>query len=149
LSLTGEGPSLPRTLGEWIERNVPTEARFKPDTPLFANPRTGLPYAHWALDKHWRRACGDAEVSYVPIYRALKHSTLSELARELPLEQLQALARHRSVETTRGYLGEVADPKGAAIEARERLVAEHQTDRRIRDLQQPANSGNPATPRRR
>jgi hypothetical protein len=79
----------------------------------------------------------------------LKHSTLSELARELPLEQLQALARHRSVKTTRGYLGEVADPKGAAIGARERLVAEHQTDRRTRDPQQPANSGKPATPRRR
>jgi hypothetical protein len=65
------------------------------------------------------------------------------------LEVLQGLARHRSVETTRGYLGEVADPKGVAVEARERLVAEHSsTTRRTRDLQQPANRKKPETPRR-
>ena len=148
---TGETGRYPvgRELTEWIERNVPTEARFKPDTPLFPNPRTGKPYCHLSLARTWRNACDDAEVPYVPIYRALKHSTLSELARELPLEVLQGLARHRSVETTRGYLGEVADPKALAVEARERLVAEHSTTTvRTRDLQQPANRKKPEALRR-
>jgi hypothetical protein len=64
------------------------------------------------------------------------------------LEVLQGLARHRSVETTRGYLGEIADAKGLAVEARERLAAEHSsTTARTRVLQQPANRKEP-TPRR-
>lgn len=111
-------------LAEWIEHHVPTGARFRGDTPLFPNPRTARMYSRKTIQNMWRTACEVAEVEHVPPYRATKHSTLSELARVLTLQQVQALARHQNIETTRMYFGERADPKREAQDAREKLVAE-------------------------
>ena len=109
-------------LAQWIERFVPSEARFRGDVPLFPNPNTGKLYARKRIVTLWREACERAEVEYIPPYRATKHSTLSELARVLTAEQLQGLARHRDYRTTREYLGEHADPKGEAQAARAKLL---------------------------
>jgi integrase len=110
-------------LAQWIECNVPTEYRFKEsDRLLFPNPRTGRIYSRKTIQQIWAKACIAAEVDHVPPYRATKHSTLSELARVLTAEQLQGLARHKKFETTRGYLGEHADPKGEAQAARANLL---------------------------
>jgi site-specific recombinase XerC len=109
-------------LAEWLERHVPSAARFRGDVPLFPNPNTGKPYARERIQTIWREACERAGVDYIPPYRATKHSTLSELARVLTAEQLQGLARHKKFETTRGYLGEHADPKAEAQTARAQLL---------------------------
>lgn len=109
-------------LAEWIERHVPTEARFRGKIPLFPNPRTGRIYSRKTIQDIWRKACIAAEVDHVPPYRATKHSTLSELARVLTPQQLQGLARHKKFDTTRMYFGEDADPKAEAQTARQALV---------------------------
>ncbi len=81
-------------------------------------------YSRKTIQNMWRTACEAAEVDHVPPYRATKHSTLSELAKVLTLQQVQALARHQNIETTRMYFGENADPKREAQNARERIVDE-------------------------
>ena len=121
---TGESGLYPvsQDLAGWIERHVPTAARFQKGVPLFPNPRTGNAYAAKSLRTIWDDGCEAAGVERVPLYNATKHSTLSELARVLTAEQLQGLARHSRFETTRGYLGEHADPKGEAQAARAKLL---------------------------
>ncbi len=121
---TGECGRYPvsEELAEWIERHVPTEARFRGKVPLFPNPRTGHIYSRKTIQQIWKKACIAAEVEFVPPYRATKHSTLSELARVLTPQQLQGLARHKKFDTTRGYFGDDADPKAEAQAARLRLL---------------------------
>ena len=127
---TGECGRYPvsQELAEWIERHVPSEARFRGKVPLFPNPRTGRIYSRKTIQDIWRNACTAAEVDHVPPYRATKHSTLSELARVLTPQQLQGLARHKKFDTTRLYFGEDADPKAEAQTAREALVAAQRDD---------------------
>jgi site-specific recombinase XerD len=122
---TGECGRYPMSeeLAEWIERHVPTEARFRGEVPLFPNPRTGRIYSRKTIQDIWRKACKDAGVDHVPPYRATKHSTLSALARVLTPQRLQGLARHKKFETTRLYFGEDADPKAEAQAARAQLLA--------------------------
>ncbi|MCH8891335.1 MAG: site-specific integrase [Myxococcales bacterium] len=134
---TGESGRYPvsEDLAAWIERHVPSEARFRGDVPLFPNPRTGKIYSRETIQNLWRRACRVAGVDFIPPYRATKHSTLSELARVLTPQQLQGLARHKKFETTRGYFGEDADPKAEAQAARAKLLESKGKDgvRRIRE----------------
>lgn len=136
-AMKGSGPNAPRgdtktgecgrypvseELAEWIERHVPTQARFRSAVPLFPNPRTGNVYSRNTIQNIWREACKRAEVDFIPPYRATKHSTLSELARVLTPQQLQGLARHKKFDTTRGYFSEDADPKAEAQAARLRIL---------------------------
>ena len=125
---TGECGRYPvsEELAEWIERHVPSAARFRGNVPLFPNPRTGNVYSRNTIQDIWRKACLVAGVDHVPPYRATKHSTLSELARVLTPQQLQGLARHKKFDTTRIYFGEDADPKGEAQAARAAILGEQQ-----------------------
>lgn len=122
---TGAAGNFPvsKELRMWIERHTPTSARFEHDAPLFPNPRTGKPYGRKTLRNLWVKACSDADVDYVPLYAATKHSTLSELARAgVSLEDLQNLTRHKSVETTRLYLSDYDERKAETVELRDRLA---------------------------
>ena len=94
---------LPEDLQRWIER-WRGEARLDRTAPLAPNPETGEAWSHGRMAKWWRRACEDAEVPYVPLYRALKHSPGTALLEAgLSREDLQAAFRHRSVGTQLAY----------------------------------------------
>jgi integrase len=115
---TGEAGTYPvsEELRRWIERNVPTTDRFRPDAPLFPNPRTGRPFGAQKLRELWLAACKAAGVDYVPIYRAMKHTSFTALAEAgVPKEDIRALARHRDERTTERYLLEDDVRRGRAL----------------------------------
>ena len=119
---------LSSNLRDWIERHVAGERRLDRDAPLFPNPRTGKPYGANRLRDLWVRACQDAKVEYVPLYEALKHSTITALLEDgIALEDVQALARHRDERTTRIYdLGGDAR-RARALRRRDELASRPQT----------------------
>jgi len=103
---TGEVGDYPvsQELREWIAEHVPESRRFASDAPLFAHPRTGNPYSSGALRKLWTAACAFAEVEYIPLYRAMKHTTLTALREAgASIDDVRALARHRDPRTTDIY----------------------------------------------
>jgi hypothetical protein len=118
-ALKGEGSAAPRgetktgepgdypvsaELQEWLAEQIPTERRFQADLPLFPNPRTGRPYSSHKLREMWIAACEAAEVEYVPLYRATKHTTFTALREAgVSRDEVQALARHRDPRTTDIY----------------------------------------------
>ena len=61
-------------LCQWIARNVPDDAWFDPQRPLFADPRTGAPYHHKGSKNRsgvwwiWRDHCIAELGRYVPVY---------------------------------------------------------------------------------
>jgi integrase len=91
-------------LHDWLAEQVPTERRFQAEAPLFSNPRTGRPYSSHKLREVWIAACEAAEVEYVPLYRATKHTTFTALREAgVSRDEVQALARHRDPRTTDIY----------------------------------------------
>jgi integrase len=103
---TGEPGDYPVSveLRDWIAEHVPTERHFQADAPLFANPRTGNPHSAHKLREVWMEACETAEVDYVPLYRAMKHTTLTALREAgVSRDEVQAMARHRDPRTTDVY----------------------------------------------
>ena len=91
-------------LRDWIAEHTPEERRFQADAPLFPNPRTGQPYSNQKLRDLWVDACADAEVDYIPLYRATKHTTLTALREAgVTRDEVQALARHRDPRTVEVY----------------------------------------------
>jgi integrase len=93
-----------RELREWIEQHA-GDRRLQPDSPLFPNPNTGNPYSAHRLREIWIAACGAADVEYVPLYRAMKHTSLTALVEDgVAKEDVRALARHRDERTTDRYL---------------------------------------------
>ncbi len=103
---TGEPGDYPVSveLCDWIAEQVPTERRFQAEAPLFPNPRTGRPYSSHKLREVWIAACEAAEVEYVPLYRAMKHTTFTALREAgVSRDEVQALARHRDPRTTDIY----------------------------------------------
>ncbi|HEX5064692.1 MAG TPA: site-specific integrase, partial [Myxococcota bacterium] len=91
-------------LRQWIAKHVPEARRFKAEAPLFANPRTDKPYSANRLRQLWIAACDAAEVDYVPLYRATKHSTFTALREAgVSRDDVQALARHTDPRTTDQY----------------------------------------------
>lgn len=94
---------LPADLRAWIAK-WRGPARLDRSAPLFPNPETGTAWAHGRMGKWWRIACKAAGVSYVPLYRSLKHSPGTALLEAgLSREDLQAAFRHRSVNTQLAY----------------------------------------------
>jgi integrase len=103
---TGETGDYPITgeLREWIAEHVPEARRFQPDAPLFAHPRTGRPYHSNVVRQLWIEACETADVEYLPLYQAMKHTTLTALRDAgVSIDDVQALARHRDPRTTEIY----------------------------------------------
>jgi integrase len=103
---TGEQGDYPVSteLREWIAQHVPEARRFQPDAPLFAHPRTSNPYSAGVLRELWQDACDAADVTYIPLYRAMKHTTFTALREAgVPRDEVQALARHRDPRTTDIY----------------------------------------------
>jgi len=95
--------ALPGDLRAWLQK-WRGEARLDRSAPLFPNPRTGHAWATGRMEKHWRLACERAQVPYVPVYRALKHSPGTALLEAgLSREDLQAAFRHKSARTTTIY----------------------------------------------
>jgi integrase len=91
-------------LRNWIAKHTPEERRFQADAPLFPNPRTGQPYSNQKLRDVWVDACSDAEVDYVALYRATKHTTFTALREAgVSRDEVQALARHRDPRTVEVY----------------------------------------------
>ncbi len=125
---TGEPGDYPASveLREWIAEHVPEARRFQPDAPLFAHPRTGNPYSAGVLRKLWIAACDAAEVEYIPLYVATKHSTITALREAgVPLDEAQALARHRDPRTVGRYYDLTDDQRRKrALDSLERVEDE-------------------------
>lgn len=91
----------------WIEEQTPAERWVNPTAPLFPNPRTGEPYRMGKLQALWRDACTAAEVAYVPLYRAMKHSPGTALVEDgVSLGDVQNAMGHTSGRTTALYVVE-------------------------------------------
>ena len=54
----------------------------------------GRPYAKDTLYGVWRAACEKAEVDYITIYQASRHSTASQIRQEKQLEAEQEVANY-------------------------------------------------------
>ncbi len=69
---------------------------------VFTDPETGGPYQYRL---HWmKRLCGRAEVRHFGIH-AIRHLTASILAQSnVPMVQIQAILRHKSLSTTEKYI---------------------------------------------
>jgi integrase len=66
----------------------------------------------------WREACEAAGVDYVPVYRATKHSGLTALSElGLSLDDVRAMGRHTSADTTRLYIREDDAKRRRGVEA--------------------------------
>jgi hypothetical protein len=62
------------------------------------------PYSNHKLRDRWIAGCEAAEVEYVPLYRATKHTTFTALREAgVSRDEVQALARHRDPRTTDVY----------------------------------------------
>jgi integrase len=132
---TGEVGDYPvsQELREWIAEQVPEGRRFTPDAPLFAHPRTGNPYSSGALRKLWTAACAAAEAEYIPLYRAMKHTTLTALREAgASIDDVRALARHRDARTTDIY--DLSDDarRSRALDALDQLERGRQTGDRTK-----------------
>jgi hypothetical protein len=106
-ALKGEGSGAPRgdtktgepgdypvsaELHDWLAEQVSIERRFQAEAPLFPNPRTGRPYSSHKLRELWIAACEAAEVEYVPIDRATKHTAFTALREAgVSRDEVQAL----------------------------------------------------------
>jgi len=94
---------VPRVLREWIESRSSPGERLS-DRPLFANPRTGRAWSHWALRDRWVAAARAAGLEGVGLYEGTKHSFATDAAaRGVPERSLQAFLGHRDVRSTRRY----------------------------------------------
>ena len=118
---------LPDDLRKWLIEHSSFAARRDPDAPLFPNPRTGKLYKRAVPTDIWRKACKKAEVEYVPLYPATKHSGLTALSEAgVSIEDIQALARHKSQEMTRQYVVYDDKKRARAATALQRMIHDEQ-----------------------
>ena len=95
--------TLPADLRAWLAAHA-IWRRKRPQTPLYANPRTVAAYRMGKLGDLWREAVTRAEVPYVSLYRALKHSPGTALLEAgVPIGDLQAAYRHTTAGMTEAY----------------------------------------------
>ncbi len=88
------------------------------------SPRTGRPYSSHKLREVWIAACEAAEVEYVPLYRATKHTTFTALREAgVSRDEVQALARHRDPRTTDIYDLDDDQRRRRALASLDRLEA--------------------------
>jgi len=104
-SKTGEegACTLPADLRAWIAEHARWR-RNRPEAPLYANPRTGEAYRMGKLGDLWREVVRRAQVPYVSLYPALKHSPGTALLEAgVPIGDLQAAYKHTTAGMTEAY----------------------------------------------
>jgi integrase len=95
--------TLPADLRVWLAEHARWR-RNRPEAPLYANPRTEAAYRMGTLTDMWRNATEAADVPYVSLYRALKHSPGTALLEAgVPIGDLQAAYRHTTAAMTEAY----------------------------------------------
>ena len=102
---TGKQKRLPvgEELADWIAQHVDPAGRLT-QSFLFANPRTGDPWTHRALENAWRKAIAFAGVPYVPLYEGTKHTFATDaIRRGVPERLLQRFLGHADLHSTRRY----------------------------------------------
>ncbi|OFW99251.1 MAG: hypothetical protein A3E78_11735 [Alphaproteobacteria bacterium RIFCSPHIGHO2_12_FULL_63_12] len=91
-------------LAAWLEEHVKQAARIKGTRALFLNPYTEDRWSYWAMRDTWNAAAARAGVPGTKLYEGTKHSTASALrAKGVPLDVLQAAARHQDSRSTEIY----------------------------------------------
>ena len=129
---TGRGGvyPLPAELRAWLVK-WRGDARLDRSAPLFPC-KDGHAWGHDSLWSMWRRACGRADVPYVTLYRALKHSAGTALLENgLSREDLQAAYRHRAASMTEVYELDDTQRRERASKHLENLVGDKRETRQM------------------
>jgi len=102
---TGKAKRIPvgEELVDWIARHVDHRGRLA-QAPLFANPRTGRRWSHWALRDRWVNAARSLGMEGVRLYEGTKHTMATDAVRRGVSERaLQTFLGHSDARSTRRY----------------------------------------------
>ena len=111
----------PETI-EWIEwrmAKATPESRLRGEVALFWHPAARNREKRWSYDplnRAWHDACEAANVPYVPLQQATRHTTLSRLAQVMPGRMVQKFSRHRDQRSLEPYTRTGPEP-GAIVKA--------------------------------
>ncbi len=101
---------------------------------VFYHNEQGSHYDNKILNRLWKKACCDSEISPIGLYEAVRHSLGCQLAEEgYPIDFIQDVYKHTSIKTTRRYAkrdrGQIADAlenRGKVIEFNRKEMNAHE-----------------------